>query len=237
MFWDPLMRHLWKSKIWRCQWKLAVWILILIAYRKRATHQSLARETGNMRHREKLRTVPDVSEQMLELFFAKLRHGELVSKSRRLHLGRTGRAPKMPPEHGFTKWCSLFVGMRFTSRSNGPAGGLPLTPALPRSSFPLLEPGLGPGPVGPCPGCLGFSLRTPKCTFLPFCDHLYKHLEAHDRHLLPGNLGSINNILQSTITGVGNVCGWSISLLENAYSSEQEFSSRELLLLTNFSME
>lgn len=82
---------------------MAVWLLILIAYRKRATHQSLARETGNMRHREKLRTVPDVSEQMLELFFAKLRHGELVSKSRRLHLGRTGRAPKMPPEHGFTK--------------------------------------------------------------------------------------------------------------------------------------
>lgn len=104
MFWDPLMRHLWKSKIWRCQWKLAVWLPILIAYRKRATHQSLARETGNMRHREKLRTVPDVSEQMLELFFAKIRHGELGRKSRRLRLGLTGRAPKIPPELGFTRF-------------------------------------------------------------------------------------------------------------------------------------
>lgn len=83
---------------------MAVWLLILIAYRKRATHQSLARETGNMRHREKLRTVPDVSEQMLELFFAKIRHGELGRKSRRLLLGLTGRATKIPPELGFTRF-------------------------------------------------------------------------------------------------------------------------------------
>lgn len=132
---------------------------------------------------------------------------------------------------------SLFVGLRFTSRSNVPAGGLPLTLTLPRSLFPLLEPGWRPGFVRPCPGCLGFSLRTSKCTFLPFCDHPYKHLEARDRHLLLGKLALINNILQSTITGVGNVCGWSVSLLENDYSSEQKFSSREPLLLTNFSTE
>lgn len=102
MFWDPLMRHLWKSKIWWCQWKLAVWLQILTAYKKRDTHQSLARETGNMRHWEKQRTAPDVSEQMLELFFAKIRHDDFVSKMRRLHQGCTGRAPRLAPEIRFT---------------------------------------------------------------------------------------------------------------------------------------
>ena len=81
---------------------MAVWLQILIAYKKRATHQSLACDTGNMRHQEKQRAAPDVSEQMLELFFAKIRHDDFVSKRRRLHRGCTGRAPRSAPEIRFT---------------------------------------------------------------------------------------------------------------------------------------
>lgn len=106
-----------------------------------------------------------------------------------------------------------------------------IPPHFVREFFPLVRAWQEAWPSCTLPWCPGLSLsiwssQNVSCTSHSCLSVIIhpNYLEVSDRHLLPGKFGLNNNILSSLLK-LGNVYGWGISLLENAYSSKENFFS------------